>query len=179
MGTMEEQHEKLLDAIGRKILSELQLNARIPFAELGRRVGLSTPAVMDRVRKLEEVGIIEGYKAVINTTRLGYPILAFIGVNVPGDVITRFTTQVRRIARVIECHRVTGSHSFLLKVLATSVTELEQVIDMLTPYTETTTYLVLSTAFSTKAIDSKDDVLEGALPKSSKGSRLRGQTRIK
>jgi hypothetical protein len=64
-------------------------------------------------------------------------------------------------------------------VLATSVTELEQVIDMLTPYTETTTYLVLSTAFSTKAIDSKDDVLEGTLPKSSKGSRLSGQTRIK
>lgn len=176
---MEEQHEKLLDTIGRKILSELQLNARIPFAELGRRVGLSTPAAMDRVRKLEDVGIIEGYKAVINTNRLGYPILAFIGVNVPGDVINRFTTQVRRIARVIECHRVTGSHSFLLKVLATSVLELEQVIDMLTPYTETTTYLVLSTAFSAKVIDSKNMILEGSVPKNLKGSNLGGQARIK
>ncbi len=149
--------EKLLDSIGRKILAELQANARLPFAELGRRVGLSTPAVMDRVHRLEEAGVIESYRAVINPSQLGYLMLAFIGVNVAGDVMARFTKQVRGIPRVIECHRVTGSHSFLLKVLASSVEELELVIDMLTPYTQTTTYLVLSTAFSTKTIDPMDN----------------------
>ena len=150
---MEPVFDKLLDSIGRQILAELQTNARLPFAELGRRVGLSTPAVLERVHRLEEAGIIEGYRAIINPERLGYNLLAFIGVNVAGDVMTRFSKQVRGIPRVIECHRVTGSHSFLLKVLASSMTELEQVIDMLTPYTQTTTYLVLSTAFSTKTID--------------------------
>ncbi len=150
---MEAVADKLLDSIGRQILAELQANARLPFAELGRRVGLSTPAVLERVHRLEEAGIIEGYRAIINPERLGYNLLAFIGVNVAGDVMARFSKQVRGIPRVIECHRVTGSHSFLLKVLASSMMELEQVIDMLTPYTQTTTYLVLSTAFSTKTID--------------------------
>ena len=93
-----------------------------------------------------------------------------------GDVLARFTKQVRGLPRVIECHRVTGSHSFLLKVLASSVEELELVIDMLTPYTHTTTYLVLSTAFSTKTIDPTDSkVLGSAKRKSEKGSVARAR----
>ncbi len=176
---MEDQYEKCLDSIGRQILEALQANARTSFAELGRRVGLSTPAVMDRVHKLEEAGVIEGYRAIVNPSRLGYSMLAFIGVNVAGDVITRFTKQVRGVPRVIECHRVTGSHSFLLKVLASSVEELEEVIDMLTPYTETTTYLVLSTAFSTKTIDPRDTSTESSpVPKAKfAGDHARGRSR--
>jgi Lrp/AsnC family leucine-responsive transcriptional regulator len=139
-----EKSAKLIDAIGKKILAELQENGRIGFAELGRRVGLSTPAVMDRVRRMEDTGIIVGYRAEIDPSKVGYSILAFVGVNVVGDFLPRMGKLAKEIPEILECHRVTGSHSFLLKIMAGSVEELEKTIDRLTPYVATTTSLVLS-----------------------------------
>src|SRR5580658_768505 len=89
-----EATSKLLDSIGWNILRELQRNARIAFAELGRRVGLSTPAVMERVRRMEEEDIITGYRAELNNEKIGYPILAFIRVSVVGD----FMPRIMRVA---------------------------------------------------------------------------------
>ncbi len=86
----EQTVEHLLDDIGWKILSELQQNARIPFAELGRIVGLSTPAVTERVHKMEEAGIIVGYRAHIDPAKVGLPILAFVNVKVGGENLVRF-----------------------------------------------------------------------------------------
>src|ERR1035441_9518567 len=84
--SMKEQNaEHLLDDIGWKILSELQQNARMPFAELGRIVGLSTPAVTERVHKMEEAGIIVGYRAQIDPAKVGLPIVAFVNVKVGGE----------------------------------------------------------------------------------------------
>lgn len=81
--------DKLLDEIGWKILNELQLNARLPLTELGRRVGLSTPAVGERVRRLEDAGIILAYRAQVDHAKTGYPMLAFIRISVVGDFLSR------------------------------------------------------------------------------------------
>jgi len=150
---MHEDIPKLLDLIGRKILAELQENGRIPFTELGRRVGLSTPAVMDRVRRLEDAGVISGYRAEVDCTKMGYPISAFIGVNVAGDFLPRMSKLARSIPEILECHRVTGSDSFIMKVIAGSVEELEKTIDRLTPYVATTTSLVLSSLVTRRSIE--------------------------
>jgi Lrp/AsnC family leucine-responsive transcriptional regulator len=145
-----------LDVIGRKILVELQENARIPFTELGKRVGLSTPAVMDRVRRLEDLGVIAGYRAEVNFATLGYPIVAFIAVNVVGDFLPRMSKLAKSIPEILECHRVTGSNSFIMKVIAGSVEELEKTIDRLTPYVATTTSLVLSSLVTRRSIEPKN-----------------------
>jgi Lrp/AsnC family leucine-responsive transcriptional regulator len=140
------QIEHLLDEIGWKILSELQQNARIPFAELGRRVGLSTPAVTERVHRMEDAGIILGYRAQIDPAKVGLPILAFINVKVSGENLTHFMNLAAKQPEVLECHRVTGAESFLLKTAVSDVAHLERLLDALMPYVATTTSMVLSTA---------------------------------
>jgi len=150
-----DESAKLLDGIGRKILQELQENGRMPFTELGKRVGLSTPAVMDRVRRLEDAGIIKGYRAEVNVAKMGYPIQAFIAVNVVGDFMPRMSKLAKSIPEILECHRVTGSNTFMIKVIAASVEELEKTIDRLTPYVATTTSLVLSSLVDRRSIEPK------------------------
>lgn len=146
---------KLLDEIGWKILNELQLNARLPLTELGRRVGLSTPAVGERVRRLEEARIILGYRAQVDYAKTGYPMLAFIRISVVGDFLSRVTKVSREIPEVLECHRVTGSDSFIIKAIAGSIEELEKVIDRFTPYVATTTAIVLSSVVTSGIIEPK------------------------
>ncbi len=136
----------LLDVIGWRIISELQQNARIPFAELGRRVGLSSPAVAERIRRLEEEGVIGGYHAEVDPEKIGYRLLAFVRVNVVGDVIPKFVSNAARCPEVLEVHRVTGSESFILKVAVVDHAHLEVVLDSLMPYVSTTTSMVLSSA---------------------------------
>jgi len=138
----------LLDDIGWKILGELQQNARIPFAELGRRVGLSTPAVTERVHKMEEEGIIVGYRAQVDPAKVGLSILAFINVKVGGDDLAHFTELASSRPEVLECHRVTGAESFLIKAAVADVAHLERLLDSLMPYVATTTSMVLSTALT-------------------------------
>jgi Lrp/AsnC family leucine-responsive transcriptional regulator len=143
-----EDTNKLLDDIGWKILMELQKDGRVTFAELGRRVGLSTPAVVERVRKLEDAGIILGYRALVDPSKVGLPILAFIRMSVVGDVLGKIISVARDLPEVLECHRVTGSDSFILKVTVASIEHLESVIDQLTPYVVATSAIVLSSAVS-------------------------------
>jgi Lrp/AsnC family leucine-responsive transcriptional regulator len=141
-----EQSKSALDRIGWSILHELQHNARIPYAELARRVHLSTPAVIERVRRMEEAGIIEGYRTELSCPHLGYPIMAFVGVSVVGNGLGRITRVMNETPEVTECYRVTGADSFLLKVCVSSVDHLQKIIDRFTPYVSTTTSIVLSTA---------------------------------
>ena len=133
-----------LDAIDHKILSELQAYARVSFAELGRRVGLSTPAVTERVRRLEDAAVIERYIAVVNPAKVGLPLLAFIKITVPGDHLQRFNNLAQTVMEVRECHRVTGSESYILQVAVRDLPHLEKVIDSLTPYVATNTSMVLA-----------------------------------
>ncbi len=138
-------NEKLLDSLGWKLLTELQKDARISFAELGRRVGLSTPAVAQRVRRMEDEGIIRAYRADISPSHVGLPITAFIRMSIVGDVLAKLTAQVRSMPEIVECHRGTGADSFIMKVHVVSVEHLNHVIDHLTPYGTTSTSLVLGT----------------------------------
>ena len=143
----------MLDNIGWKILGELQRNARIPFTELGRRVGLSTPAVMERVHRLEEVGVITAYRAEVDHSKVGYPILAFVRVNVEGDSLGHVISVSREMPEVLECYRVTGADSFIMRVAVESVEELETLIDRFRPFVATTTSVVLSPIVTTRIIE--------------------------
>lgn len=157
-------HSRPLDSIGWKILDELQNNARIPFAELGRRVGLSTPAVAERVRRLEDEGIIVGYHAEVNPERIGFQLLAFVGVNVVGEALPRFVKRALQCPQVLEVHRVTGSESFLIKVAVVDHAQLENVLDSLMPYVRTTTSMVLSSPLTWKSIQRPDAAEEELAP---------------
>ena len=133
-----------IDAIDSKILIELQANARISFAELGRRVSLSTPAVAERVRRLEDSGVITRYIAVVDPAKVGLPVRAFIKITVPGDRLPHFSTLAQKVPEIRECHRVTGAESYILQVAVRDLPHLEKVIDSLTPYVATNTSMVLA-----------------------------------
>jgi Lrp/AsnC family leucine-responsive transcriptional regulator len=137
-------NEFLLDAIDHKILAELQSNARLPFAELGRRVALSTPAVTERVRRMEDAGIILQYVARVDPVKVGLPLRAFIKITVPGDRLPHFKNLAQRVPEVRECHRVTGAESYILQVAVRDLPHLEAVIDSLTPYVATNTSMILA-----------------------------------
>jgi Lrp/AsnC family leucine-responsive transcriptional regulator len=137
-----------LDAIDFRILDELQRNARIPFAELGRRLALSTPSAAERVHKLEEAGVIVGYHAQVCPEKIGLTMAAFVKVSVAGDCLARFAELVIRVPEVIECHRVTGAESYILHVAVEGAQHLEQVIDSLMPYVSTNTSMILASPIS-------------------------------
>jgi Lrp/AsnC family leucine-responsive transcriptional regulator len=142
----EDTHLKLLDDLAWKLLMELQNDARVTFAELGRRVGLSTSAVVERVRKLEDDGVILGYRTLVDASKVGMPILAFIRISLVGDLLNKIITLAQALPEVLECHRLTGSDSLILKVTVASIEHLESLIDQLPPYVATTTSIVLSSA---------------------------------
>src|SRR6266851_6080789 len=140
-----------LDETGWQILEQLQQNGRMSFAELGRHVALTLPAVAERVRKMEDTGIITGFRAEVNPAKIGLPIAAFIRISVVGDVFSRIAKAVRDMPEVLECHRGTGADSFTLKVVVESVQHLESLIDKLTPFGTTSTSIVLSTLVKNRA----------------------------
>jgi len=146
----------MIDEIDWKILKELQQNARISFAELGRRVGLTTPAVIERIRKLEDARIITGYRAEIDTAKVGLPITAFIRMSITGVDYSHIIEVAEESTEVLECHRGTGGDSFIMKVAVESVGHLQNLIDRLTPYGITTTSIVLSSPVKSRVIEKKD-----------------------
>jgi Lrp/AsnC family transcriptional regulator, leucine-responsive regulatory protein len=132
----------LLDRTNRRIVDELTRDGRISMAELGRRVGLSAPAVAERVQRLERRGVITGYRAELDPRALGYPLLALVRVK-PG---LRQLDKVRQLAvdtpEVVECHRVTGEDCFVLKVCLRSIDALGTILDRFLVYGETTTSII-------------------------------------
>ncbi len=135
-----------LDAIAWKILESLQLNARISFAELGRKVGLSTPAVAERVHRLEEAGVVTGYHASLNLARIGLAIRVLVRLTIPGgDVqMTRALAAMKAVPEISRCHRITGAESFVIEADVVSIRHLEALIDRLTALGATSTSTVLS-----------------------------------
>ena len=146
----------MTDEIDWKILKELQTNARLSFAELGRRINLTTPAVIERVKKLEDACIITGYRAEIDTAKVGLPITAFIRMSISGVDYSRIIEVAEKSKEVLECHRGTGGDSFILKVAVADVEHLQNLIDKLTPYGITTTAIVLSSPVKSRVIEKKD-----------------------
>ncbi len=143
----------MLDTIDWKILKELQINARLSFAELGRRVGLTTPAVIERVRKLEDAQVIVGYRAEIDPAKVNLPITAFIRMSISGVDYSRIIEVAEDSTEVLECHRGTGGDSFIMKVAVSEVEHLQNLIDRLTPYGITTTAIVLSSPVKGRVIE--------------------------
>ncbi len=146
----------MLDQIDWKILKTLQENARATYAELGRQINLTTPAVIERVRKLEDAGIITGYRAEIDTAKVGLPITAFIRMSISGVDFSRIVKIASESNEVLECHRGTGGDSFIMKVAVASVEHLQNLIDRLTPYGITTTSIVLSSPVKNRVIERRD-----------------------
>ena len=145
----------MLDAIDWKILIALQTDARTSYAEIGRRVGLTTPAVIERIRKLEDAKIITGYRAEIDTAKVGLPITAFIRMSISGVDYSHIIEVAEKSTEVLECHRGTGNDSFILKVAVSDVEHLQSLIDKLTPYGITTTSIVLSSPVKSRVIEPK------------------------
>jgi Lrp/AsnC family leucine-responsive transcriptional regulator len=144
-----------IDDIGWKILRELQANARISFTELGRRVNLTPPAVADRVRRLEEAGVIAGYRVQLDNERIGLPLVAIIRLRAPGEKCAAFGHEVEGegYPEILDAHRITGTESYVLKAVLRDVEHLEHLIDRLMPWGETTTSVVLSSPVTHRVIE--------------------------
>ncbi len=140
-----------LDAMDGKILDILQHDARTTLAEIGRRIHMSQPAVAERVKRMEAANVISGYHAHVNPAALGYGITAFIRVARRSND-TPVAVVAAEVPEIVECHSITGDDCSIVKVVASSVTELEQVITKLTRCGVTSTSLILSSFIERKAI---------------------------
>ena len=143
---MDFQNKKLLDRIGMKILTALQADARRPLSRIGRDVGLSAPAVAERIRKLEEAGIITGYHARIAPEAVGRSVTAFI--NLTTDPRNYKAVKALAAARpeILSCHHISGGASFIMQVQVQDLPALEAVVERLSPFGQTQTSIVLSTS---------------------------------
>ncbi len=145
--------ERLLDRTGLKILRALQENARLSFSEPGRRVALSPPAVAERMRKMEEAGIIAGYHARVEPDKVGLPVMAFILLKTRAEKYPDIISLARSVPDILECHHVSGSESFVIKVVASSIPHLEALIEKLSPFGETSTLIALSSPVVKQMLD--------------------------
>jgi Lrp/AsnC family leucine-responsive transcriptional regulator len=140
-----------IDLTDHKIIGELTTDGRISLAELGRRVNLSSPAVAERVQRLERAGVITGYRAEIDPRALGYQLTAIVRIKPATGRLPRIPELALEIPEVGECHRITGEDCFFLKIHLRSIEELPAILDRFLPYGETTTSIV-----NTSPIPSRD-----------------------
>ena len=134
-----------MDITDYKIIEILQEEGRISMKDLGKIVGLTSPAVSERVKRLEEAGVIEGYKAIVNPNALGRAIKAFVHISLPIE-------SARKDPRIVECHHITGDDCSVLKVIVKDMYELEEVIDSIKKVGSTKTNVILSTPIQSKSI---------------------------
>jgi Lrp/AsnC family transcriptional regulator, leucine-responsive regulatory protein len=135
---------QLLDATNLRILEELQADARLTMAELGRRVSLSPPAVVERVQRLERAGVIGGYHAALDPKSIGYPIAAVVRVRPASRQLYRIPEVARDVPEVVECYRITGEDCFFVKLHLRSMEDLEGILDRFVQFGQTTTSIVHS-----------------------------------
>lgn len=132
-----------LDRLDIAILEALQDNARTPLSEIGRRIGLSQPAISERVKRLEERGIIAGYAARLDPAALGLGMMAIIRLKTTHEHIQPALRAFAQMPHVIEVHRLTGEDCFLLKLLVPTPGQLESIVDTIARFGAVTTSLVL------------------------------------
>jgi len=133
-----------LDPVNRRVLEELQCDPRLSMSELGRRVGMSSPAVTERVRRLEEAGVILGYRLELNPAALGLPITTYIRIRPSPGQLSKVAELAQQIPEVVECHRVTGEDCFIIKAHIPAIDQLDRILDCFLLYGSTTTSLVQS-----------------------------------
>jgi Lrp/AsnC family leucine-responsive transcriptional regulator len=134
----------LLDPTNLRLLQELQADARLGMAELGRRVGMSAPAVAERIQRLERAGVISGYHAEIDPRALGFAVSAIVRIRPAPGQLQRIPEIAKETRAVAECYRITGEDCYLLRLHLRSIDELEEVLDYFTPHGQTTTSIVHS-----------------------------------
>jgi Lrp/AsnC family leucine-responsive transcriptional regulator len=139
-----ESSNRLLDDVNLRLLEELRADPRQSIAQLGRRVGMSPPAVGERVRRLEETGIIKGYHLDINPAAIGLPITVYIRIRPSAGNLSAIADLADRIPEVVECHRVTGEDCFILKAHIPAMDQLDRILDRFLRYGTTTTSIVQS-----------------------------------
>jgi Lrp/AsnC family transcriptional regulator, leucine-responsive regulatory protein len=151
-------HEEI-DTVNIRILEELQQDPRVTMSELGRRVGMSSPAVTERVRRLEEAGVIRGYCLDLNPTALGLPIVAYVRIRPNPGQLPRIAELAQQIPEVVECHRVTGEDCFILKVYIPAIDQLDRLLDSFLLYGSTTTSIIQSSPVPLRPPPLPDDAL--------------------
>ena len=133
-----------LDTVDWAILTELQVDGRLPITELSRRVKLSASATSERVRRLEATGVISGYRAEVDLSKAGFAVLGVVRLKYPGSRHGPLHELLEQRSEILECLRTTGDDCYVLKVAATSMAHLEQIVDELAAFGSTTTNLVYS-----------------------------------
>jgi Lrp/AsnC family transcriptional regulator, leucine-responsive regulatory protein len=133
-------------------VSELQADARLTMAELGRRVSLSAPAVAERVQRLERGGVITGYRAETDPKALGFPIGAIVRVRPTTRQLHRIPELARETPEVVECHRITGEDCFFVKLQLRSMDDLEPILDRFVVYGQTTTSIIHSSPVASRPL---------------------------
>lgn len=146
-----------LDETDRRLLAELQLNARLTLAELGRRVGLSSPAVSERLQRLEEDDVILAYTAQVNPRALGLSLTAVIRVRPGPRQLHQVGELAKRTTEVVQCRRITGDDCYIVTAHVRSVEHLEEIIDRFAAHGQTTTSIVQSTPVPDRGIDLHND----------------------
>jgi Lrp/AsnC family transcriptional regulator, leucine-responsive regulatory protein len=141
-----------LDSTNRLLLAELQQDARLSLAELGRRVGLSSPAVADRLKRLEDDGVITGYRADVNPRALGYNLGVVIRIRPAPRQLAAVAQLARDTPEVLECHRVTGDDCYVMTAYVRDVEHLEEVIDQFVAYGQTTSSIMQSSPVPRRAL---------------------------
>ncbi len=140
---MSARSDRLLDEIGWRILAELQADARISWSRLGRRVGLSAPAVAERVRRMQDAGIITGFRVDLAPDRLGFAVNALVRVSAPESQCLALGALVRRLPGVTEVWRVTGEDRLVVRIAAPSVAALDEAVRAMSQFGTATVAVVL------------------------------------
>jgi len=143
---MKPRRAQRLDKIDWRIVEELQTDGRIPLSTLGKRIGLSQPAVSERVKRLESVGVIEGYSAKVNFHAVGLDLLAIARIKTTFEKMPACLRLFASMPEILEVYRVTGEDCFIVKVLVPRAAQLESVIDRLAKHGSVTTSIVLSSS---------------------------------
>lgn len=141
-----------IDDLNWKILESLQENARISFADIGRKVGLTPPAVAERVKKMEDMEILEGYTAKVSPAKTGHQLKAIITLRAFMGKLKPFLATVISFNEVINCYRITGNENIVMEVVLKDQFHLEKFIDKLIQYGETRTHIILSNVVSNAPI---------------------------
>jgi Lrp/AsnC family leucine-responsive transcriptional regulator len=137
-------NDELIDAVNIRLLKELQNHPRLTMSELGRRIGMSSPAVAERIRRLEEAGVLKGYFLELDPAALGLPIAAYVRIRPNPGQLSKIAALAQQTPEVVECHRVTGEDCFILKVYIPAIDQLDRLLDGFLLYGSTTTSIIQS-----------------------------------
>jgi Lrp/AsnC family leucine-responsive transcriptional regulator len=143
--TAYDHEDGLLDGVNLRILAELRDGPRLSMAELARRVSMSAPAVTERVQRLQQAGVIAGYRLDIDPAAVGLPVTAFARIRPMPGSLTKIAELAAELPQVTECYRITGEDCFLIKLHAPAIDQLEAILDRFLVYGNTATSIVVST----------------------------------